>query len=588
MDVASGQGRHSSERGAGALLPLAPSPAPAPLVNPHEDGTTLRELSRAIALQQKGRLDDAERVYASLLAQADRDPTVLVNAGVLALARGDVASSIQRLQRAVDVAPSNAVAQGNFGFALMHAGRDVEALAALDRAIALKPDFAHAHNNRGVALVRLKRRDDAIRAFQRALDLLPAYAEAAINLGETHNRAGDAAQARAAFTRVRSGEAAHASARVGIAFAEALDGRLDEAIASLEAIVAVEHASIPAWHTLGAVRNWAWRHEAAEAAFRQALRLDATHRDARFGVAATLLARGRYREGWQAFEASRELFLPTSALLRTLPAWHGEPLDGTLAIHGEQGLGDVVQFARFVASVRSRVARIVLMLDGYWRPLAPLLASLPGADRVVTDEAELASEQPTARVSMLSLAFLCEAEPATLPRPPYLRAPPDRVDAWRAALARLPAPRVGLAWSVFARDDHGYVTRHKSLSSAALRPIVDVPGVSFVGLQPGVPAEPGVLEVGDRLHDFGDTAALIDTLDLVITPDTAVAHVAGAMGKPVWLMERYHGCWRWRLDATATPWYPTLRIYRQARFNDWRDVVERIAADLATFRDDYQ
>lgn len=562
---------------------------------PTESGAALKDLARAIELQRNGRFDDAERIYSRLLARDDRDPTTLINAGALALARNDVALAIARLEAAIAVVPANAIAHANLGFTLIHAGRDAEALAMLDRALQLKPDFAHAHNSRGIALARLKRRDEARLAFEQALALLPAYVEAAINLGELANQGGDTVTGRSAFGRVLARDPTHPVARAGIAFADALEGRLDDSIESLESIVTAHPEADSAWQTLGAVRNWSWRHADAEAAYRHALALQPANRQAQFGVASTLLARGRYEEGFAAFDASRA-GKPPAAELSNLPVWTGEPLQGTLVVHGEQGLGDVVQFARFLTRLRSRVDRVVMLLDGYWAPLGPLLATLDGVDRVVSDALALADERPAARVSVLSLPRLAGARREALPQPPYLAAPADRRDAWRARIAPLPRPRVGLAWSVFARDDHGYVTRHKSLSAETLAPLLDVDGVAFVSLQPGAANDPSTL--GARAHrvaasglsirDFGDTAALVDQLDLVIAPDTAVAHVAGALGKPVWLLERFHGCWRWRLEAETTPWYPSVSIFRQSRFGEWTQPVARVAAALPGWRDTHR
>ena len=258
-------------------------------------------------------------------------------------------------------------------------------------------------------------------------------------------------------------------------------------------------------------------------------------------------------------------------------------------LHGEQGLGDVVQFARFVPGLRERVQRIVVWLEGYWTPLAPLLASLEGVDAIVTDAEQLADERPQVRASFLSLARFARATPASLWNGAYLSAPAERVAAWRARVDTTARVRAGLVWSVHARDDHGYVTRHKSIPPQELLPLLEIGGVAFHSLQPGPAGDPSVLgasaarvaDTGASIRDFGDTAALIDCLDLVITADTAVAHVAGALGKPVWLLERLHGCWRWRLAEDTSPWYPTLRIFRQARFNRWREPVEHVGAALA-------
>jgi len=232
----------------------------------------------------------------------------------------------------------------------------------------------------------------------------------------------------------------------------------------------------------------------------------------------------------------------------------------------------------------------VLLLDEYWSALAPLLAGVAGVDEVRTSAADVDPASLAARASVLSLARLLGVTPESLDAAPYLHVPPDAAAAWAARMAGEPRPRVGLAWSVFARSDYGYVTRHKSIPPAALAPLLDVDGVRFVTLQPGAAGDPAVLGArGARvldhrtaLTDFAQTAALIATLDLVITPDTAVAHVAGALGAPVWMLDRFNSCWRWRLAPTRSPWYPSLRIFRQARFGDWAAPVAEAADALRT------
>jgi hypothetical protein len=274
--------------------------------------------------------------------------------------------------------------------------------------------------------------------------------------------------------------------------------------------------------------------------------------------------------------------------LRSLPRWDGSDDPGTLVLYGEQGFGDVVQFARFVPTIRRRAGRIVLLLDGYWAPLASLLASLAGVDGVLDDAARLDASANATRASILSLPHLARARSDALPADRYLAAPTERVNAWRERLAQVPRPRVGIAWSVNARDDHAYVSRHKSLPASALAPLLEAAGIAFVSLQPGAAGDPStlgthasrIMDAGRSIADFADTAALIENLDLVISPDTAVAHVAGALGKPVWLLDRYNACWRWRLSPGTSPWYPTMRIFRQARFGDWSAPVAAVAGAL--------
>jgi Flp pilus assembly protein TadD len=547
-------------------------------------------LSRAFADQQAGRLDEAEAKYAQVLTVAPDDVTALVNGGAVALARGQPAVAVERLRRAVARMPANAAARSNLGLALIHAGRDAEALAMLDQSLALASNQASAHNNRGIALVRLRRGAEAIAAFERALALDPRHAEAALNLGEQLNATGEGARAAAAFDRVLAAYPAHAGAATGRAFAQALQGDLAGAEKVLIALTGAQPRFAPAWQTLGAVRQWAWDHAGAEAAYRQALALAPGSADAQFGIASTLLARGDYAAGWTAFEQRPDRGPESGAAFAALPVWDGGNWPGTLVVHGEQGFGDVLQFARFLVAARERAGRLILLLDGYRAPLAPLLAATAGVDAVFTDAGALPATGNLARVSILSLPYHLQVDATSLAAAvPYVVPPAARAAAWRERMAKVSGPRVGLAWSVLARDAQGFVSRHKSVPAGVLAPLLGHVGVSFVTLQPGAAGNPSafgpaanrLLDMRAAIRDFADTAALIATLDLVIAPDTAVAHLAGALGKPVWMLDRFNTCWRWRAGGETTAWYPSLRIFRQARFGDWAGVGARMREAFA-------
>ena len=549
----------------------------------------LELLSQAFALQQAGRLDEAEAAYARILATSPDDATALINGGALALSRGQLPVAIDRFDRVVRQRPENAMARNNLGLSLIHAGRVDDALVHLDRAVALTPDYAQAHNNRGIALVRAGRAADAIGAFERAVALEPSYVEALRNLGEQSNAMGDGRRAHDAFERVLAIRPEDVTSRVGRGFAQALSGDLAGAANALEQTTHAypEHAA--AWQTLGAVRNWNWRHDDAERAFRRAATLDKGNADARFGIASTLLARGDYEGGWAAFERRGARPLDTPAFSQ-IPVWSGEDLNGTLAVYGEQGYGDVVQFARFIASARTRVRHLVLLLDGYLEPLTPLLASLPGVDQVLTREQDV--HDAAARISVLSLPYVLGVRGDFADRLRYIAPPPRKAAEWRARMAPYGSPRIGLAWSVLARDAHAFVTRHKSVPAIVLMPLLARADAQFFTLQPGVagvpiafgPLSDRIVDLRNHIGDFADTAALIDVLDLVISADTAVAHVAGALGKPVWMLDRFNTCWRWRQGGNASPWYPTMRIFRQASFGDWASVKSALLAAFELWR----
>jgi tetratricopeptide (TPR) repeat protein len=539
-------------------------------------------LSRAFAYQQAGRLADAETLYAQVLASDPNDGTALINGGAIALARGDVAQALARLERAVRRMPANAAARANLGIALIHAGRDADALAALDDAIALAPGHAQAHNNRGIALARLRRGAEAIAAFERALALDPRNLEAALNLGEQLNAAGDGARAAAAFDRVLAAHSQHAGALAGRAFAQALQGDLQNAEKALLAVTNANSQYAPAWQTLGAVRNWAWDHVGAEAAFQRALALVPASTDAQFGIASTLLARGDFALGWAAFERRPDRAADSGAAFAAVPVWDGGTWPGTLIVYGEQGFGDVLQFARFLPAARERVGRLVLLLDGYRTALAPLLATAAGVDAVATDAALLPGDAK--RVSILSLPFHLGIHAGRVAAGRYLAPPADRAAQWQRRMAAVRVPRVGLAWSVLVRDAHAFVTRQRTVPPNVLAPLLANPSVSFVTLQPGTAGDPAafgrdaarIVDVRPELRDFADTAALVDTLDLVISPDTSVVHLAGALGKPVWMLDRFNACWRWRAADDTSPWYPTLRVFRQSWLGDWSGVARRV------------
>ncbi|MBN8902855.1 MAG: hypothetical protein J0H57_17645, partial [Rhodospirillales bacterium] len=271
---------------------------------------------------------------------------------------------------------------------------------------------------------------------------------------------------------------------------------------------------------------------------------------------------------------------PTLAERRGAPLWTGEPLAGrTLPVHAEQGMGDMVQFARYLPHL-PRDGHVILEVHP---PLVRLLRQMPGVDAVLGIGEALPAYD--LRIPMMSLPLAlgltgAEDVSATIP---YLRADPDRSAAWRARPDALPGRRVGVVWA--GNPERMRMDRRRSVPAALLAPLAAIPGVSLVSLQKGpAAADAGAAGVAvdwtEELTDFTDTAALIAALDLVIGVDTAVIHVAGALGRPVWLLNRFDTCWRWERNCTDSRWYPTLRQFRQATPGDWSAVVAEVAAAL--------
>ena len=445
----------------------------------------------------------------------------------------------------VALAPADPRRLNRLGLALFAAGRDDQAIAWLGRALACAPQFAQACNNLGLALSRRGWHGPALARHRQAVALLPATAEAWSNLG---------AAARAA-------------------------GRPEQAVAGQHRAARLAPERADFHNHLGLALQQAGRTDAALAAFERALALAPGAADIGWNRGLALLLTGRWEQGWRAYGRgwdSGERGVPRH---QHLPAWDGGPLRGrTVLLWCEQGLGDSLQFVRYAPLVAARGGRVVLEVQP---PLVGLLAGLAGVAAIIARDQppppEVALQAP-----LLDLARLLGSRPATVPaRVPYLAADPARVERWRERLAGLPGRRVGLAWagSPGHRND-----RNRSMPWTALRPLLALPGLSWVSLHKDQPTDgdgspPGIH--APPLGDLADTAALMGALDLVLTVDTAMAHLAGALARPAWVMLPFAPDWRWSPAGDHSPWYPTLRLLRQRRPGDWAGLVAEIAARLA-------
>jgi len=326
----------------------------------------------------------------------------------------------------------------------------------------------------------------------------------------------------------------------------------------------------------------------ALASYDQALALAPERGDIQHNQAMCRLALGDYAAGWTQYEWRWRTQQMAGRRELIAPLWLGhEPLAGrTILLHAEQGLGDTLQFCRYAADVAALGAEVILEVQP---GLERLLERLAGVDRVVVRGQPLPVHD--FQTPLMSLPLALGVDVGT-PRPAYLTADPDEAADWAQRLA--PGLRVGLCWAGGIRPDRPVANRidaRRSLSLEALRPLA-VAGVSFYSLQKGPPAAqlaeakardwggPEIVDLTDELQDFADTAALVANLDLVITCDTAVAHLAGGMGKPVWILNRYDACWRWLVGRDDSPWYPSARLFTQNTPGDWDAVVQRVAGEL--------
>jgi tetratricopeptide (TPR) repeat protein len=555
-----------------------------------EDGaaapTVAELLQHGMQQHQSGRLDQAETAYRQALTLAPHHADGQHLLGVIAYQRGRHGEAVVLIRAAIRQRADRGRYHGNLGLALQALGRLDEAAAAYRESVRLEPGFVQGFNNLGNILRRTGHHAEAEQAFRRALAVQPDQAEIWNNLATALHQQIRLAEAEAAYRRAIGLKPGLAEAHFGLGYVLFDLGRPAEAEAACQAGLALRPESPDGLHGLGNAQFRLGRQDEAEARYRQALSIDPAHAKVHFNLAHLLLQAGRLEEGWAHFEwrtashgAGRRDFVP--------PLWDGQPLaQGTLLVHAEQGLGDTLQFCRYLPLVAAR-ARLVVEVQ---RPLVRLIAGLSGiAEIVVRGEA---LPPFAAHCPMMSLPRLFGTVLETIPAEiPYLAADPAAVARWRDRLAALPGLRVGLVWAGGVRPDQpeqAAIDGRRSIGLARLAPLAAVPGVSFVSLQKGPPAAqattpPRGMALHDftaELDDFADTAALVEALDLVISVDTAVVHLAGALGKPVWVLNRFDTCWRWLRDRTDSPWYPSLRLFAQTAPGDWDGVVASVATAL--------
>ena len=523
-------------------------------------------------------------------------------------------------RRTLEIEPGMAVVRNNYGNLLGEIGRFEEAEAAYRHAIAAQPSFALAHNNLGNVLKAMRRRDEAEQAYRRALGLDPAHLPARLSLALLLDESG---QAIAAEQLYRETIALHpishdAHNNLGVllhrldraveaeqefrqaltlrpAFPQALNnlgnllrkaGRIPEAIAAYREAIKLAPSYAEAHNNLGTAQKEGGQSEAAQASYRQAIALAPGNADSHLNLACLLLADGDFAAGWREYEYRWHAAGRAGPPAFDAPQWDGNAdLQGkTLYLHAEQGFGDTLQFLRYASLAAERGATVLL---GVPPELKTLAASCPGVTQILTTGDAAPGFDYHCPLMSLPLAFgtMVDSIPVKVP---YLTAAAQAVAAWSNKLGPKQALRIGLVWAGKPRkgNPESYaVDLQRSMTLTQLLPLLDTPDTAFYSLQLGEAAEqaqayPQVIDLADGLHDFHDSAALIANLDLVISVDTAVAHLAGALGKPIWLLDRYHACWRWLRDRADSPWYPTMCIFRQPRPGDWDSVVATMRAAL--------
>jgi Flp pilus assembly protein TadD len=472
---------------------------------------------------------------------------------------------------------------------------DVEgAISAYGHSLQLEPRNPAALNNLGAALIKAGRFEQAVATLQNALALQPGYRRALVNLGKALREAGHLPEAILRLTEALTGEPDNVAALINLGDAHAAAGHLDEAQRALERAISLNPALVEAHMTLGIVRLQAGQRAQALAALRTAVALAPNHADAHSNLAHALFVCGQWQEAWPHFEYRfhRGAHRSRPAQPAGVPRWDGVlSRDVELLLVGEQGLGDQLQFARYAKTLEGLGVRCTLMCEPR---IVRLLSAAGLAPRVVpygTAPAPLAARW----IPLMSLPAWHQTGMDTVPLSAgYLSSDPERVRTWSETLAKVRDFRVALAWAGNPQMETGrYVGRSPPLS--ALAPLMSVPEVTFISLQKQVGEnQVGQVPFGNSIRRlpgldegpdaFMDTAAVLKCVDLLVTSDTAIAHLGGALGVPTWLCLMHQPDWRWMEEGASTPWYSSMRLFRQRRPGDWGGVYTEVADELAARR----
>jgi tetratricopeptide (TPR) repeat protein len=552
---------------------------------PVEPGPPQAELDALIALHRTGRQAELVERGERLVTSHPQSFLLLNLLGSACLRLGHREAATGWFRKALLVRPEAAEAHYNLGVALQAMAQWGEALGCYDRAIAIDPDHAEAHYNRAILARMAGHRDEAIAGFQRAVAIRPDHVAALDGLGVTLLDAGRADEAILCHGRGLAISPDRAEPHLGLGNALQAVGRIDEAADAYRKALAIRPDHAETLNNLGNVLQELGRIDEAAAVYGQVLAIRPDDVGANWNLAMLTLLRGDLERGWPLYEWRRRL--PDAQPVRTFaqPSWLGdeEVAGKSIFVHPELGLGDTIQFIRYVPLLRDRGARVTVSVQN---PLVPLLrAALEGVEVIGEDAVP---DEFDYQLPLMSLPLAFGTRLDTIPAgTPYIKADPTRVRRWAERLGR-EGFKIGICW----QGSTGKIDKGRSFPVAEFAAVARIPGVRLICLHKGagqgqLDTLPEAMRIETLGEDFDppgeaflDSAAVMSLCDLVISSDTSIAHLAGALGVPVWVVLKKFPYWRWLLDRDDCPWYPSMRLFRQEEHGDWESAFARVERAL--------
>jgi tetratricopeptide (TPR) repeat protein len=528
-------------------------------------------LEMALQHHQSGRLETARQYYSGILQEDPRHPDAIHLMGLIAHQSGNHEEAVRLIQQAISINGSAAIYYHNLGLVQDALGEiesaslsyvqavqiDPHYIEAYNRLLHHHPDYAEAYLKRGIAFQVKGRLPEAMTDFRKAIQLQPDFAEAHNNLGSV---------------------------------IEQSRGDLPEAVDLYHKAIQIQEDFIEPYINLGVIHLYQGRIEEAERFFRQGIEMDPENIDGHFNLSLTMLLKGDFENGWKEYEwrLKRERWKNACPHRFTIPRWDGTTFHGKkLFVYGEQGLGDVIQFSRYLPMVKALGGTVVFETSEL---LFCIFQEFSGTDKVVQRPfSNDVNREFDYHVPLLSLPGIFKTTLETIPADiPYLKADLIKTGDWKQRFGDEEI-RIGIVW---AGNPDNKDDQYRSCRLTDFLPLLQIPGVRCYGLQKGEPSIEiaqlpdgmNFINLGEELADFSDTAGVIENLDLIISVDTAVVHLAGAMGKPVWNLRPAIPYWVWMMDREDTPWYPTMRIFRQKELGNWNSVMKTVAHEIMIFK----